>query len=114
MKSFPSQSRDSKSIHYISFCLVFSGLDNDILPAKTVLKGLKKREIRDLFIELGLSDGTVEDCFETLGIDEYTHELLRHWINEKDDVGTKWKGGATWENLKAAMIKLKYGQEKNI
>ena len=57
----------------------------------------------DLFRELGLSDATVLNKS-----DDYAENLIRAWILGGDDVlkSEKYTGGATWENLKRALVEL--------
>ena len=36
----------------------------------------------------------------------YADDLICTWIMERDDVTKKYVGGATWENLKRALVEL--------
>ena len=84
-------------------------IDRDVLKAKRFLKSLDKDELKDLFRELGLSDMSVRDKYSE-GVSVYTDDLVRSWILERDAVlaSEVYLGGATWENLKKALIELKH------
>ena len=73
------------------------------------LQGLKKEELKELFLELGLFDTTVQNNFDS-SRDSYAEDLIRAWILGKDGIGTKeeYKGGATWENLKKSLRKINH------
>ena len=88
-------------------CLLLASLLTDILHIKDVLTKLNKGKLRDLFQELGLSESSTNEMF-TDGIGDYADDLLRKWKIGDDDVLDKYKGGATPENLKKALIKRKH------
>ena len=69
---------------------------------------LGKKELRDLFRDLGLANVTLQNHFEVYGLNQYADDLLLAWINERDNVlnNTDYPGGATWENLRKALTKL--------
>ena len=89
---------------HLSFYLS-ADIDRDFSDAKKVLvEYLDKRELRDLFRELGLAHSTVQNHFENYGVDQYADSLLCAWINERDFVPT---GEATWENLKTVLQSIR-------
>ena len=65
------------------------------------MKNLKHNQLKDLFRDLGLFDATVLNKS-----DDYANDLIRAWILGSDDVlkSEKYTGGATWENLKTALV----------
>ena len=71
---------------------------------------LNKEQLRDLFRELGLAEGILQEYFEVYGVAQYADSLLRAWINEEANVLT---GGATWENLKTALQSIGCGGAAN-
>ena len=77
-------------------------IDRDLLPADNVLQGLKKEELKYLFMELGLNYQTVNNKSDST-LNVYRGSLLEAWIFKKDRI--QEKGGPTWENLKAALEK---------
>ena len=77
-------------------------IDNNLLTIKRVLKGLSKEEIRNLGLCLGLSYATV-DNYATSSVNKYLEEIVKAWIQEKDEVLNKFEGGAKWENLRKAL-----------
>ena len=81
-------------------------LDRDVLKAKRFLRDLEKNELKDLFQELGLSYSTARNSYSNPDKSEYAEDLIRAWILGKDDVLKL--GGATWENLRKALGKLKH------
>ena len=81
-------------------------IDRDLLTADGVLQGLKKEELKFLFMELGLNYQTVNNKSDST-LDVYMGSLLEAWIFKKDRVLEK--GGPTWENLKAALKKRRHG-----
>ena len=95
------------TLHCVS-CSI-ADIDRDVLKAKRLLKSLNKDELKDLFRELGLSDTTVRDKYSE-GVSVYADDLVRSWILERDAVleSEVYLGGATWENLKKALIELKH------
>ena len=89
----------------INFALsCIADLDDDLLKANELLEDLEKDDLRELFKELGLSEKTVKNKYAA-ATTAYANDLLRNWIIQKDDVLKK--GGATWPNLKAALIRKK-------
>ena len=82
---------------------ITSDIDKDGLDAKEILQSLNKQELKDLFRELGLCDITVRNK-DTQSLKEFADDLVRAWIHGRDNVLDK--GGATWENLQKALLKL--------
>ena len=68
---------------------------------------MTKDELQDLFMELGLFHATLQDKYSG-SVNAYASDLLRAWILGKDGVlkSDEYQGGATWENLKKALISL--------
>ena len=60
-------------------------------------------------MKLGLSNATIHDKYSA-SASVYMDDLLQAWILEKDGVlqSGKYPGGATWENLKNALIALNH------
>ena len=87
------------------------GKDQDLNEARDILRDfLKKSEMQDLFRLFGLADHTLQNNYEGSGKADYAKELLVAWINKKDGVKqSKYPTGATWENLKAGLIKFGHG-----
>ena len=77
-------------------------IDKDILQVKEILRSLEKQDLKNLFRELGLYDHTVRNK-DSESLEVYAEDLVRAWILGKDNVV---KGGATWENLKKALVKI--------
>ena len=76
------------------------------------MKYLNKEQLRDIFRELGLTNTTLEE-HKDYGLNEYAEDLLKAWINKRDDVLEK--GGPTWENLKTALTEKGHkGAEEEI
>ena len=78
---------------------------------KGCLKNLDKDELKDLFQELGLFDETVRNRYLDSSRAEYSEELVRAWILGRDEVlldQEGYEGGATWENLRKALIELNH------
>ena len=67
---------------------------------------MKRADIQRLFIKLGLSEITAGGFHDIHDKKEYAHGLLVAWRNEQDDVLTKYPGGATWDNLRNALIAI--------
>ena len=68
------------------------------------MKYLDKKELlRDIFRELRLADTTLQEHYQDYGLNEYAEDLLKAWINKRDNVLKK--GGPTWENLTTALTK---------
>jgi hypothetical protein len=87
-------------------------INKDVLEAKTLLINLEKDELKDLFMKLGLSDATLHNKYSA-SVSVYTSDLLRAWILGKD--GVLKSGGATWENLRDALISLNHhGVAENV
>ncbi|CAI7997388.1 hypothetical protein GBAR_LOCUS2139, partial [Geodia barretti] len=84
-------------------------INRDLLIAKRHLQHLRKEELKELFLELGLFDATVQNNFDR-SRDTYAEDLIRAWILGKDGIGTKeeYKEGETWENLKKALRKINH------
>jgi hypothetical protein len=80
-------------------------LNRDTLTVKGLLAHLEKDQLKDLFLELGLFDATVQNKYSGT-VSEYAHDLIRLWIQGKDDVLKS--GGATWENLKKGLTVLNH------
>ena len=87
-------------------------INKDVLEAKTLLINLEKDELKDLFMKLGLSDATLHNKYSA-SVSVYASDLLRAWILGKD--GVLKSGGATWENLRDALISLNHhGVAENV
>ena len=69
---------------------------------------LNKDELRNLFRLLGLANATPESHIDHYGLNQYAEDLLRDWINGRDNVlnNPEYPGGATWENLRKALTQL--------
>ena len=91
------------------FLVQFTDIDRDVLKAKRLLENLDEDKLKDLFRVLGLSDTSVCDKYSK-GVSVYADDLVRSWILERDAVleSEVYLGGATWENLKKALIELKH------
>ena len=74
-----------------------------------VLQYLTKDELMDVFRELGLYDHAVRNEYSA-SLSVYISDLLRAWILGKDGVlqSEIYQGGATWENLRSALISLNH------
>ena len=83
--------------------LYFLDINRDILKAKSLLKNLEKDDLKELFMKLGLFDATLQNKYSA-SVREYINDLLRAWILGRD--GVLDSGGATWENLRSALISL--------
>ena len=97
-------------------CFLFTDIDRDVHKVKGLLANLKKEELKDLFLELGLSDATVQNNYSG-SVSDYANDLIRLWILGKDAVlkSVVYPGGATWENLRKGLSKLKhFGIMENI
>ena len=97
-------------------CFLFLDIDRDVHKVKGLLANLKNEELKDLFVELGLSDATVQNNYSG-SVTVYANDLIRLWILGKDDVlkSVVYPGGATWENLRKGLSKLKhFGIMENI
>ena len=72
------------------------------------MKYLDKKQLRDLFRELGLANATLQNHFHHYGLNDYAEDLLLAWIKERDNVlsNPEYPGGATWENLRKALTEL--------
>jgi hypothetical protein len=77
-------------------------INKDLRTIKCVLEGLSKEEIGNLGLRLGLSYATVKN-YATSSVNEYLEEIVRAWIQERDEVLNKFEGGARWENLRKAL-----------
>ena len=90
--------------------ITFSDKGRDLGVAKGILVHYLdiNGELRDLFRELGLDNATLQEHYENYGLSQYAEYLLRAWINGRDDVlnNPAYPGGATWENLREALIEL--------
>jgi hypothetical protein len=84
-------------------------INKDVLEAKTLLINLEKDELKDLFMKLGLFDATLHNKYSA-SVSVYANDLLRAWILGKDGVlkSEVYQGGATWENLRNALISLNH------
>ena len=82
-------------------------IDKDILQVKEILRSLEKQDLKNLFRELGLYDHTVRNK-DSESLEVYAEDLVRAWILGKDNVVNSYQGGATWENLKKALVKINY------
>ena len=91
--------------HFLHCLLLSTDLHRDVCKVKVLLTNLDKDELRELFLELGLFDATVQNNYSG-SVREYAHDLIRAWILRKDGVleSEKYRGGATWKNLKKALI----------
>ena len=69
-------------------------IDKDGCQVKELLKPLNKDELKALFEELGLYDGTLRNKYSDNAV-AYLDDLVRSWIQARDDVLDR--GGATWE-----------------
>ena len=85
--------------------LPFADIDRDFFTAKGVLEHLDKDELKYLFMELGLNYKTVQNKYDS-PLNVYMNSLLEAWIFKRDLVVEK--GGATWENLRAALERRGY------
>lgn len=83
-------------------------IDRDFVEVKSLLEHLNMEELRNLFMRLGLSYTTVQNTYHRESINDYAFELIRLWIMGKDYVLKRYPGGATWENLKSALIAEKH------
>ena len=92
-------------IHY----LLPTDLNRDVRKVTFLLKNLEKDELEELFLELGLLNTTVQNK-KSASTQVYAKDLIRSWILGKDDVlkSEEYRGGATWENLKKALVKLNH------
>ena len=82
-------------------------LQKDVIFVEGILaKHLKRDDIFTLFIELGLSETTVNAEYDITDIKKYARGLLVAWRNGQDDVLTKYPGGSTWENLRKALTDI--------
>jgi hypothetical protein len=90
-------------------------IDRDVRKVKRLLRPLKKAELKQLFEELGLSDSTLREQ-QSDGVAVYADDLVRAWILGKDGVlkSKEYPGGATWGNLKKALIELGHGIAEEI
>ena len=75
-------------------------LDRDLIRTRDVLRDLNNEQLRNIGRRLGLSNNTVNNCFDS-STDSYCSEMLTAWMSERDDVTEC--GGATWENLRRAL-----------
>ena len=66
---------------------------------------LDKDQLRDIFRELGLVNATLQE-HKDYGLNEYAEDLLKAWINKRDDVLEK--GRPTWKNLITALTKKRH------
>ena len=82
-------------------------IDKDILQVKEILRSLEKQDLKNLFRELGLYDHTVRNK-DSESLEVYAEDLVRAWICGKDNVVNSYQGGATWENLKKALVKINH------
>ena len=82
-------------------------INKDILQVKEILQSLQKQDLKNLFRELGLYDNTLRNE-DSGSLEVYAEDLVRAWILGKDDVVNSYQGGATWENLKKALVKINY------
>jgi hypothetical protein len=82
-------------------------INKDVHKAKNLLKHLKKEELKDLFVELGLFDATVLNNYSA-SANVYANDLVRAWVLGKDSVlqSETHPGGATWENLRSGLRTL--------
>ena len=79
----------------------------DVIFVEGILaKHLKRDDIFKLFIELGLSETTVNAEYDITDIKKYARGVLVAWRNGQDDVLTKYPGGSTWEDLRNALIAI--------
>ena len=81
-------------------------MDSIIFVEGILATDLKRHDIFKLFIRLGLSEKTVKGYQDIADLESYAHGLLEAWSKGKDDVLTKFPGGATLENLKTALIAI--------
>ena len=60
-------------------------------------------------MKLGLFDATLHNKYSA-SVSVYANDLLRAWILGKDGVlkSEVYQGGATWENLRNALISLNH------
>ena len=82
--------------------LSFADINRDLLTAEDALKGLKKEELKLIFMDLGLNHQTLQNEHDS-ALNVYMNSLLEAWIFKRDRVLEK--GGPTWENLRAALEK---------
>lgn len=80
---------------------------NDDIKVQKFLKRLSKEDLQKLFRELGLSTTTVANNYEGSSVYKYGNDLIQKWIRGDDEA--KKKGGATWENLNAALEAYRIG-----
>ena len=79
----------------------------DVIFVEGILaKHLKRDDIFTLFIELGLSETTVNAEYDITDIKKYARGVLVAWRNGQDDVLIKYPGGSTWEDLRNALIAI--------
>ena len=101
---------------YFSFLThdFFTDINRDLGVAKDILQRRLDNnvQLRDLFDELGLANKTLQNHFHNYGVDQYADDLVRAWINGRDDVLKKpeYPGGARWENLRKALDKKGHGE----
>ena len=99
---------DHAYTHYFPYLIkLLLDINPDVRRARELLKHLEKNELRELFMELGLFDSTLQNKY-TFSISAYCNDLLRAWILGRDGVlkSEVYGGGATWENLKEALVAL--------
>ena len=92
---------------------ISTDIDRDLGPAKAILEcHLDKVQLKNLFRELGLANKTLINYFDNYGLSQYAEDLVRAWINVRDDVLKKpeYPGGATWDNLRKALDKEGHGE----
>ena len=80
------------------------GIDKDGPVVKQLLQPLNKDELKQLFEELGLSDTTLRNKYDSDSVLVYADDLIRAWMLEKNSVLEM--GGATKENMILALEKI--------
>ena len=81
-------------------------MDDVILVEGILAKYMERDDIFKLFITLGLSETTVNAEYDIADKKKYARGLLVAWRNGQDKVLIKYPEGATWENLRNALIAI--------
>ena len=80
---------------------------DDVYSVQDILaKYMERDDIQRLFIKLGLSETTVGGYHDIADKKKYARGLIVAWRNEQDKVLSKYPAGATWENLRNALIAI--------
>ena len=91
---------------YTSIIFLAETMD-DVYSVQDILaKYMERDDIQRLFIKLGLSEITVGGYHDIADKKKYARGLIVAWRNEQDKVLIKYPAGATWENLRNALIDI--------